>query len=151
MREHGAAVIGLTMDEQGIPDTPARRLDVARKILGQAEDHGIPAADVLIDPLVLPVAATPTAGRTVLETLRLVKDELGVNTICGASNISFGLPGRPAVNSAFLSMVVAAGITAVIANPLDEQSRAGILTGDVLMGNDEHCMNWITAYRRSAS
>ena len=151
VREHGAAVIGLTMDEQGIPDTPARRLDVARKILGQAEDHGIPAADVLIDPLVLPVAATPTAGRTVLETLRLVKDELGVNTICGASNISFGLPGRPAVNSAFLSMVVAAGITAVIANPLDEQSRAGILTGDVLMGNDEHCMNWITAYRRSAS
>ena len=74
-----------------------------------------------------------------------------MNTVCGASNISFGLPDRPAVNSAFLSMSVAAGITAVIANPLDEASRTGILTGDLLMGNDEHCMNWITAHRKSNS
>ena len=149
--KHGAAVIGLTMDEHGIPDTPARRLEVARKILSRAKDHGIPAADVLIDPLVLPVGATPMAGRIALETLRLVRGELGVNTVCGASNISFGLPDRPAVNSAFLSMTVAAGITAVIANPLDEASRTGILTGDLLMGNDEHCMNWITAHRKSIS
>ena len=149
--KHGAAVIGLTMDEQGIPDAPARRLAVARKILGRASDHGIPAADVLIDPLVLPVAASRSAGRTALETLRLVREELGVNTVCGASNVSFGLPGRSAVNSSFLSMTVAAGITAVITNPLDEQSRSGILTGDLLMGNDEHCMNWITAYRKATS
>ncbi len=149
--KHEAAVIGLTMDEEGIPDTPARRLEVARKILNRAGDHGIPAADVLIDPLVLPVGATPMAGRIALETLRLVRAELGVNTVCGASNISFGLPDRPAVNSAFLSMSVAAGITAVIANPLDEASRTGILTGDLLMGNDEHCMNWITAHRKSNS
>jgi len=149
--KHEAAVIGLTMDEEGIPDTPARRLEVARKILSRAGDHGIPAADVLIDPLVLPVGATPMAGRIALETLRLVRAELGVNTVCGASNISFGLPDRPAVNSAFLSMSVAAGITAVIANPLDEASRTGILTGDLLMGNDEHCMNWITAHRKSNS
>jgi 5-methyltetrahydrofolate--homocysteine methyltransferase len=149
--KHEAAVIGLTMDEEGIPDTPARRLAVARKILSRAGDHGIPAADVLIDPLVLPVGATPMAGRIALETLRLVRAELGVNTVCGASNISFGLPDRPAVNSAFLSMSVAAGITAVIANPLDEASRTGILTGDLLMGNDEHCMNWITAHRKSNS
>ena len=149
--EHGAAVIGLTMDEQGIPDSPARRLAVARLILGRASDHGIPAADVLIDPLVLPVAASRSAGRTALETLRLVREELGVNTVCGASNVSFGLPGRSAVNSSFLSMTVAAGITAVITNPLDEQSRSGILTGDLLMGNDEHCMNWITAYRKATS
>jgi 5-methyltetrahydrofolate--homocysteine methyltransferase len=151
VKKHEASVIGLAMDENGIPDTPEERLNVARKILGRAEDHGISAADVLIDPLVLPVAASPKAGRTVLETLRLVKEELGVNTVCGASNVSFGLPGRPAVNSAFLSMTVAAGITAVIANPLDEMSRAGILTGDLLVGNDEHCMNWIADYRRSAS
>jgi 5-methyltetrahydrofolate--homocysteine methyltransferase len=149
--KHGAAVIGLTMDAEGIPDTPDRRLAVARKILGRTEDHGIPAADVLIDPLVLPVGATPMAGRIALETLRLVRAELSVNTVCGASNISFGLPDRPAVNSAFLSMSVAAGITAVIANPLDEASRTGILTGDLLMGNDEHCMNWITAHRKSNS
>ena len=147
--KHGAAVIGLTMDAEGIPDTPDRRLAVARKILGRAADHGIPAADVLIDPLVLPVGATPMAGRIALETLRLVRGELGVNTVCGASNISFGLPDRPAVNSAFLSMSVGAGITAVIANPLDEASRTGILAGDLLMGNDEHCMNWISAHRKS--
>ena len=149
--KHGAAVIGLTMDQDGIPDSPHRRLDIARKILERAEDHGIPAADLLIDPLVLPIGASPEAGRTVLETLRLVRDELGVNTVCGASNVSFGLPGRSEVNSAFLSMTVAAGITAVITNPLDERSRTGILAGDLLMGNDEHCMNWITAYRKAAS
>ena len=148
---HGAAVIGLTMDEDGIPDTGEKRLEVARKIVRRAEDHGISATDVLIDPLVLPVGASPKAGRTALETLRLVREELGVNTVCGASNISFGLPGRPAVNASFLSMTVGAGITAVIANPLDERSRTGILTGDLLMGNDEHCMNWIAAYRASAS
>lgn len=151
VKKHGASVIGLTMDESGIPDTPDRRLVVARKILNRARDYGIPAADVLIDPLVLPVGAMPGAGRTVLETLRLVQEELGVNTVCGASNISFGLPDRPSLNSSFLSMTVAAGISAVIANPLDEKSRMGILAGDLLMGNDEHCMNWIAAHRRSAS
>ena len=88
------------------------------------------------------------AGRLVLETLRLVKAELGVNTVCGASNISFGLPNRPGLNAAFLSMTVAAGITAVIANPLEETSRNGILAGDVLMSTDEHCMNWIRANRK---
>jgi 5-methyltetrahydrofolate--homocysteine methyltransferase len=151
VRKHGASVIGLTMDESGIPDTPDRRLAVARKILNRASDHGIPAADILIDPLVLPVGASPGAGRTVLETLRLVRGELGVNTVCGASNVSFGLPDRPSINASFLSMTVAAGITAVIANPLDEKSRLGILAGDLLMGNDEHCMNWIVAHRRPAS
>ena len=151
MKKHGAAVIGLTMDEAGIPETPEQRLAVARRILNRAQDHGISAADVLIDPLVLPVGASPKAGRTVLETLRLVREELGVNTVCGASNVSFGLPGRSAVNSSFLSMTVAAGITAVIANPLDGKSLTGILTGDLLMGNDEHCRNWIAAHRRAAS
>lgn len=151
VKKHGASVVGLTMDESGIPDTPQQRLAVARKILGRAEDFGIPRADVLIDPLVLPVGASPRAGRTVLETLRLVREQLGVNTVCGASNISFGLPDRPALNAAFLSMTIAAGITAVIANPLDQKSRKGILAGDLLMGNDEHCMNWIVAHRRSAS
>jgi len=151
VKRHGAAVVGLAMDEDGIPDNPHKRLAVARKILRRAEDHGIPATDVIIDPLVLPVGASQKAGRAVLETLRLVRDELGVNTVCGASNVSFGLPGRSAVNASFLSMTVAAGITAVIADPLDEKSRTGILTGDLLMGNDEHCMNWIAAHRRSTA
>ena len=148
--EHGAAVIGLVMDDDGIPEEAGRRLRVAEKIVAAAEAHGVPPADVLLDPLVLPVAATPRAGRTALETLRLVQDELGVNTVCGASNVSYGLPDRPAINAAFLAMTVAAGITAVITNPLDARSREGLLAGDLLMGNDEHCMSWITAHRASA-
>ncbi|MGW8265297.1 MAG: dihydropteroate synthase [Longimicrobiales bacterium] len=148
VKKHGAAVIGLAMDESGIPETPELRLQVARKIMERAQDHGIGPADVVIDPLALPVGASPMAGKVVLETLRLVKTELGVNTVCGASNISFGLPNRPALNAAFLSMTVAAGITAVIANPTEESSRNGILAGDVLMANDEHCMNWIKANRK---
>lgn len=148
---HEAAVIGLVMDEEGIPESAGKRLEVARTILNRAADHGIPPADVLIDPLVLPVAASPRAGRVVLETLRRVKTELGLNTVCGASNVSFGLPDRPALNSAFLSMTVAAGITAVITNPLDERSRTGLKAGDLLMGNDEHCGAWITAHRASVA
>jgi len=151
VKKHGAAVIGLAMDESGIPETPELRLKVAKKILDRARDHGIDSSDVLIDPLVLPVGASPQAGRNVLDTLRLVKEELGVNTVCGASNVSFGLPNRPGLNSAFLAMTVASGITAVIANPLEEVSRLGILAGDLLMGNDEHCMNWITAHRKPVS
>ena len=149
VKRHGAAVIGLAMDESGIPETADQRLQVAKKILDRAQDHGIPVADVVIDPLVLPVGASPKAGRVVLETLRLLREELGVNTVCGASNVSFGLPDRPTLNSAFLSMTVASGITAVIANPLEAVSRAGVLAGDLLMGNDEHCMNWISAHRKS--
>ena len=148
VKKHGAAVIGLVMDESGIPETPDLRLQVAKKILERAQDHGIDPENVVIDPLVLPVGASPQAGRIVLETLRLVKSELGVNTVCGASNISFGLPNRPLLNAAFLSMTVAAGITAVIANPTDESSRAGILAGDVLVANDQNCMNWIRANRK---
>jgi 5-methyltetrahydrofolate--homocysteine methyltransferase len=148
VKKHGAAVIGLAMDESGIPETPDLRLQVARKIIERAQDHGIDPADVVIDPLVLPIGASPKAGKVVLETLRLVKTELGVNTVCGASNISFGLPNRPALNAAFLSMTVAAGITAVIANPTEEISRNGILAGDALLANDEHCMNWIRANRK---
>jgi 5-methyltetrahydrofolate--homocysteine methyltransferase len=151
VKKYEAAVIGLAMDDSGIPQTPELRFQVAKKILERAQDHGIPAEDVLIDPLVLPVGASPNAGRNVLETLRLLKEGLGVNTVCGASNVSFGLPDRPALNAAFLSMCVASGITAVIANPLEEISRAGILAGDLLMGNDEHCMNWIKAHRKSAA
>lgn len=148
VKKHGAAVIGLVMDESGIPETPDLRLQVAKKILERAQDHGIDPADVVIDPLVLPIGASPMAGKMVLETLRLVRAELGVNTVCGASNISFGLPNRPALNAAFLSMTVAAGITAVIANPMEETSRNGILAGDVLLGNDQNCMNWIRAARK---
>ena len=151
VKKHGAAVIGLAMDEAGIPETPEKRFQVAKKILERAQDHGIDVADVVIDPLVLPVGASPKAGRLVLDTLRMVTEGLGVNTVCGASNISFGLPDRPGLNAAFLAMTVASGITAVIANPLEAIAHKGVLAGDALMGKDEHCMNWIIAHRKLAA
>ncbi len=151
IKKHGAAVIGLTMDEDGIPDSPDKRFQVAKKILERAADHGISASDVVIDPLVMPVGASRYSGRIALETIRLVRSELGVNMVCGASNISFGLPNRAGVNSAFLAMTVGAGITAVISNPLEKESRSGICAGDLLMGNDENCMAWIMSHRKPPS
>lgn len=151
VKKHGAAVIGLTMNDDGIPDSAEKRLSVARSILERAQDHGVPVEDVVIDPLVLPVGATPNAGRIALDTIQLVRSELGVNMVCGASNVSFGLPDRPRINSAFLSMTVGAGITAVIANPLDKESLTGVLAGDLLVGNDEHCLNWLTYQRNEES
>jgi 5-methyltetrahydrofolate--homocysteine methyltransferase len=120
---------------------------VARKIVNRASDHGIPPQDVLVDSVVLPEGSALGSGRKVLDTLRLVREELRVNTVCGASNVSFGLPGRPRLNSALLSMLAAAGITAVIANPLDLECRMAILAGDLLMGHDEYAMAWIRAHR----
>ncbi len=151
VKKHGAAVICLTMDDDGIPDSAEKRLNVAKKILKRAQDHGVAVEDLVIDPLVLPVGATPKAGRIALDTIRMVRTELGVNMVCGASNVSFGLPNRPRINSAFLSMTIGAGITSVIANPLDKESLTGVLAGDLLVGNDEHCMNWITCQRKEAS
>lgn len=151
VKKHGAAVICLTMDDDGIPDSAEKRLNVARNILKRAQDHGVAVEDLVIDPLVLPVGATQQAGRIALDTIRMVRTELGVNMVCGASNVSFGLPNRPRINSAFLSMTVGAGITSVIANPLDKESLTGVLAGDLLIGNDEHCMNWLTYQRKEAS
>jgi 5-methyltetrahydrofolate--homocysteine methyltransferase len=151
VKKHGAAVICLTMDDDGIPDSAEKRLNVAKNILKRAQDHGVAVEDLVIDPLVLPVGATQQAGRIALDTIRMVRAELGVNMVCGASNVSFGLPNRPRINSAFLSMTVGAGITSVIANPLDKESLTGVLAGDLLVGNDEHCMHWLTYQRKEAS
>ena len=139
------------MNDDGIPDSAEKRFEVAKIILQRAQDHGVAVEDIVIDPLVLPVGATPHAGRVALDTIRMVRSELGVNMVCGASNVSFGLPNRPRINSAFLSMTVGAGITSVIANPLDLESKTGILAGDLLVGNDEHCMNWLTHHRSMES
>ncbi len=151
VKKHGAAVICLTMDDDGIPDSVEKRFNVAKSIVERAQDHGVAVEDLVVDPLVLPVGATPTSGRIALDTIRMVRTELGVNMVCGASNVSFGLPNRPQINSAFLSMTVGAGITSVIANPLDKESLTGVLAGDLLVGNDEHCMNWLTYQRKEES
>jgi len=150
VKQYGAAVIGITNDETGISHDPRERFRVAKKIVERALDHGIPKEDVLIDPLVMPAGAVPGAGRQVFEIVRLVREELGVNTVCGASNISFGLPNRVTLNAHFLSMVIASGMTAAITNPCEEAIRKAILAADLLMGHDEHCTAWIAAHREGA-
>jgi 5-methyltetrahydrofolate--homocysteine methyltransferase len=143
---HGAAVIGLANDETGIPETPQQRLDIARKIVSAAGDHGIPPEDVVIDPLAMTVGAATDAVTVTLETISLIRDELGVNMCLGASNVSFGLPRRHALNAAFLPMAMAAGLTTAIMSCADEVVEA-VRATDVLLGHDEWAAGWIAAHR----
>jgi 5-methyltetrahydrofolate--homocysteine methyltransferase len=147
--EHNAAVIGITNDESGISHDPDGRFEVAKKIVARAESYGIPRADIIIDPLAMPVGAVNTAGVTLFTITRRVREELGCNTVCGASNISFGLPDREDLNTAFLAMAISAGMTSAITNPLVDSVRKTVLAGDVFMGLDENCLAWLN-YSRSA-
>jgi 5-methyltetrahydrofolate--homocysteine methyltransferase len=147
VRKHGAAVIAISNDETGISEDPDVRFQVAKKIVERAMDHGIPREDVLIDPLVMPIGAIRYAGRQVFHILRRCREELGVNTCCGASNVSFGLPNRAPLNATFLSMAIAAGLTSAITNPIEEEIRRAIMAADVMMGNDPNCMAWIRSNR----
>jgi 5-methyltetrahydrofolate--homocysteine methyltransferase len=145
--EHKAAVIGITNDESGISHDPDARFAVAKKIVERAESYGIPREDVIIDPLAMPVGAVNTAGVTLFTITSRVREELGCNTVCGASNISFGLPDREALNTTFLAMAIAAGMTCAITNPLVESVRKTVLAGDVFMGLDENCLTWLKYQR----
>jgi len=147
VKKYGAAVIGISNDESGISQDPEVRFAVARKIVERAMDHGISQADVLIDPLVLPAGAMPGAGAVTMQITRRVREELGVNTVCGASNVSFGLPGRKALNATFLSMMIANGLTAAITNPIEPEIRQAVSAADLLLGQDQNCMTWIMAAR----
>jgi len=144
--EYGAAVIGLTMDDEGIPTTPERRLAVARKIVERAEEMGIPREDVVIDCLALTVGADTNAGRVTLEAIRMVREELGVNQTLGASNVSFGLPERETINQVFLGMVILAGVNCPIVDAA--KVRPGILAADLILGRDAYGMRYIRAYRK---
>jgi 5-methyltetrahydrofolate--homocysteine methyltransferase len=149
VKKYNAAVIGISNDESGISDNPEDRFLIARKIVERAMDHGIPKEDVLIDPLVMPIGAKQYAGRAVFEIVRKVREELGCNTVCGASNVSFGLPNRTMMNAAFLPMLIASGMTAAITNPLESEMLLAIRAADTLMGNDENCTQWIEANPRA--
>jgi 5-methyltetrahydrofolate--homocysteine methyltransferase len=151
VKKHGAAVIGISNDETGISEDPEVRFAVAKKIVERAMDYGIPKEDVIIDPLVMPVGAMRYAGRQVFQIIRRVREELDCNTVCGASNVSFGLPNRTGLNAAFLPMLMAAGMTAAITNPLEAEVKQAILAADALGGNDENCMAWILANREEAA
>ncbi|MEK9870483.1 MAG: dihydropteroate synthase [Gammaproteobacteria bacterium] len=149
--KHGAAVVAISNDETGISEDPDVRFEVAKKIVERAADHGISHEDVVVDPLVMPIGAINTAGRQVMHLIRRLRDELKVNTTCGASNVSFGLPNRNGVNAAFLPMAIASGMTSAITNPLHTEVVQAVLGADVMMGHDPDCMNWIAKYRDPAA
>ena len=144
--KHGAAVIGLANDETGIPETPAKRLECARKIVSVANDYGIATEDVIIDPLAMTVGAATDAVTITLATISLIRDELGVNMCLGASNVSFGLPQRHALNAGFLPMAAAAGLTSAIMSTA-EVCVQSVRAADLLLGHDPWGANWIAAHR----
>lgn len=150
-KEYGAAVIGVITDDNGIPATPQDRLAVARKLVERAADYGVPAEDVVIDALALTVGADHNAGRTTLESLYLIRKELGVNLNLGASNVSFGLPDRAVINTAYLSLAIANGLTTAITDPTKPEIQTTLLACDLLMGHDEYAMSWIKAYRKRSA
>ena len=147
-KKYGAVVIGVITDETGIPATPQARLNAARKLVERADQFGIPAEDVVIDCLALTVSADHTAARVTLDSLQLVQEELGVNLSLGASNVSFGLPDRKVINTAYLALAIGRGLTAAITDPTVPEVRTTLLACDTLMGHDEFAMGWIKAYRK---
>ena len=144
---YGAAVVAISNDETGISEDPDVRFEVARKIVERAADHGIHHSNVVVDPLVMPIGAINMAGRQVMHIVRRLREELKVNTTCGASNISFGLPNRNGINGAFLTMAIGAGMTSAITNPLHNEVMQAVLGADVMMGHDPDCARWIKKYR----
>jgi 5-methyltetrahydrofolate--homocysteine methyltransferase len=147
VKEYGAAVIGLCMDDDGIPTTAEARLKVAANIIERAGKLGIPAEDIAVDPLALTMGSDHTAGLVAMQTIEKVVAEFGVNITMGASNISFGLPDRKYVNSTFIAMAIHAGLTCPITNPLEPEVSIAIKAADLSMGRDEYGMAWIKAFR----
>jgi len=149
--KYGAAVVAISNDETGISEDPNVRFEVAKRIVNRAADHGIPACDVVVDPLVMPIGAMGTAGLQVFSLVRRLHEELKVNTTCGASNISFGLPNRHAISGTFLAMAMSHGMTSAITNPMHTDVKNAIMAADVLCGTDQHCGAWIKANRDPGS
>lgn len=150
VKKYSAAVVAISNDETGISEDPDMRFEVAKKIVRRAADYGISKEDVVVDPLVMPVGALNDAGRKLLHLLRRLREELKVNTTCGASNFSFGLPNRRGLAAAFMPMAIGAGMTSAIMNPLHAEDIQAIIGADVMMGHDPNCGNWIRKYREPA-
>jgi 5-methyltetrahydrofolate--homocysteine methyltransferase len=151
VKKYDAAVVAISNDETGISQDPDERFEIAKRIVERAQDHGIKPQDVVVDPLVMPIGAVNNAGRDVFYLVRRLREELKVNTTCGASNVGFGLPNRHAINNSFLPMVACAGMTSAILNPLHEGLVPAIKAADVLNGVDPNCANWIRAFREPAA
>ncbi len=147
IKKYDVPVVAISNDETGISEDPDVRFSVAKKIVERAADYGIKAEDIVVDPLVMPIGAMGTAGQQVFRLVRRLRDELGVNTTCGLSNISFGLPHRHAINAAFIPMVIASGMTSAIMNPCRPQEMEMVHGANVLNSTDPNCQNWIMTYR----
>src|SRR5476649_431830 len=150
VKKYGAAVIAISNDETGISEDPDVRFAVAKKIVERAADYGIPACDVVVDPLVMPIGAINQAGVQVMRLVHRLRTELKVNTSCGASNVSFGLPQRDGISAGFLTMEIASGLTSAITNPLHADIMKACMAADVMMGHDPDCARWIRAFRDPA-
>ena len=148
IRKYGAAVVAISNDDTGISEDPDVRFAVAKRIVERAADHGIPREDIVVDPLVMPIGALRGAGRQVFQIVRRLRDELKVNSTCGASNVSFGLPNREGINGPFLAMAMASGLTSAITSPLMPEVLRAIMAADVLNGNDPDAARWIRAHRQ---
>ena len=149
--EYKVPVIAISNDETGISYDAAERFAIAKRIVDRAATYGIPPEDVIIDPLAMPVGAVDNAGRTLFTIVQMIQEELGCNTMCGASNISFGMPNRPLLNATFIAMAIAAGMTCAITNPLEKEIRHAIYAADALNGNDESSMRYLSAMRGADS
>ena len=149
VKKYGAAVVAISNDETGISQDPDVRFAVAKKIVERASDYGIPACDIVVDPLVMPIGAINQAGVQVMALVHRLRTELKVNTTCGASNVSFGLPERNGINAAFLTMAIGSGMTSAITNPLHEEVIRATMGADVMMGHDPDCARWIRRFRQA--
>ncbi len=150
VKKYGAAVIGISNDDSGISQDINVRYEVAKKIVERASDHGIPKEDVVIDPLVMPIGAINQAGKQVMALVRRLREELQVNTTCGASNLSFGLPNRHGLNATFLPMAISSGMPCAITNPMDKEIMQAVRGANVIIGQDPECNEWIKHYREPA-
>ncbi len=149
VKKYGAAVVAISNDETGISEDPDVRFEVAKKIVQRAADYGIPVSDIVVDPLVMPIGAINQAGVQVMRLLGRLKNELKVNTTCGASNVSFGLPAREGISAVFLSMAIGAGLTSAIMNPMHVEIVKACMGADVMMGHDPDCARWIKRFREA--
>jgi len=149
VKKYGAAVVAISNDETGISEDPDVRFAVAKKIVQRAADYGIPVSDIVVDPLVMPIGAINQAGVQVMRLLGRLKHELKVNTTCGASNVSFGLPAREGISAVFLSMAIGAGLTSAIMNPMHVEIVKACMGADVMMGHDPDCARWIKRFREA--
>ena len=147
IKKYDVPVVAISNDETGISEDPDVRFEVAKKIVQHAADYGIPAHDIVVDPLVMPIGAMGTAGQQVFALVRRLREELGVNTTCGLSNVSFGLPHRHGINAAFIPMCIASGMTSAIMNPCRPQEMEMVHAANVLAGHDADCMDWIRNYK----